>query len=293
MTEDKEKQVWTPLKVIQWATLFLSQKGIRNARFDAETLIAHALNIDRLKVYLQFDRPLDTEELTIIRNMLKRRALHEPIQYITGIREFYGFPFKVGPGVLIPRPETEQIVEKALLFLKAIPEKDRKILDLGTGSGCIAISLAKSVSCEIWAVDSSQKALEVANENARNLGVNMAIQWRHGDWFGGLHSQDPTSFRLIVSNPPYIALSEKEELDSEVKDFEPPEALFAGEKGIESYEAIEKDLVNKLVLGGAMILEIHANQYDKVSKLFQKHKLKETLYSDLQGLPRVLKLVND
>ena len=142
-----EKAMWTPLKIIQWAVPYLTQKGVSHARFDVECLIAHALKIDRLKVYLQFDRPLDPSELTLIREYLKRRALHEPIQYILGVREFFGHSFKVRPGVLIPRPETEQLVELAIEYLKGIPEENRLVLDLGTGSGCIAISLAKAIPC--------------------------------------------------------------------------------------------------------------------------------------------------
>lgn len=291
MEKEKEETVWTPLKIIQWGVPFLTKKGVQNARLDSEIIVAHALKIDRLKVYLQFDRPLDASELLLIRKMFKRRALHEPIQYITETREFYGLPIKVGPSVLIPRPETELLVEQAIFFLKKMPEKDRRILDLGTGSGCIAIALAKSISCKIWAVDSSFEALEIARENAWNLGIEEAIKWRHGDWFKGLLPDDPERFQVIVSNPPYIALPERKELDPEVKNYEPVEALFAGESGLEAYEAIGKDLMKKLAFGGAFFVEIHANQYDKVSKCFQPFKLKETLYRDFQGLPRVLQLI--
>ena len=253
----------------------LTAAGVDNPRLDARLLWDHAQHSSGA-----------------FESYVKRRVGREPVAYITGHKEFWSLDFEVGPGVLIPRPETEQIVEQALLFLKEIPEEDRQILDLGTGSGCIAISLAKSIPCNIWAVDSSKKALEVARNNAINLGVNTAIQWRHGDWFAGLYPQDPDSFRLIVSNPPYIALSEKEELDPEVRDYEPAEALFAGDIGLEAYETIERSFMNRLVIGGAMILEINGNNYDKVTELFQRNKLKESLYHDLQGLPRVLKLVN-
>jgi release factor glutamine methyltransferase len=293
MKEKNGESTWTPLKIIQWGIPYLTQKGIRNAKLDSETIVAHALQMDRLKVYLQFDRPLDAQELLLIRNMFKRRAQHEPIQYITEKREFFGIPLKVGPGVLIPRPETELIVEQASLFLKKIPEEKRQILDLGTGSGCIALALAKSIPCKIWAVDSSLKALEIARENARNLGMDKVIQWRHGDWFMGLLSEDPERFQMIVSNPPYIALSEREELDPEVRNYEPMEALFSGESGLEAYEAIGKDLAKKMASGGAFFVEIHSNQYDKVSKYFQDFGFQETLFRDIQGLPRVLQLTLD
>ncbi len=285
---EDSKQPWTPLKIIQWAVPFLSQKGIPNPRFDVEILIAFALKIDRLKVYLQFDRPLGPDELASIREFLKRRATFEPIQYITGQREFYGYRFKVNRDVLIPRPETEMLVEKAIEHLKKIPVERRLILDLGTGSGCIALSIAKSIECKVWAVDFSQKALEIALENAKIMGME-SIQWRKGDWFSALLPLDPLEFQVILSNPPYISLGEKEELSHEVKDFEPPEALFAGENGLESYVQIAKKLRERLAEGGVAFLELNANRHDRVIALFNGFRA-QNLYEDLQGIPRVLKL---
>ena len=281
---------WTPLKIIQWAVPYLKEKGLPNPKFDAELLVSHALQMDRLKVYLQFDRPLEKAELTAIREALKRRALHEPIQYITGRREFFGLDIKVGPGVLIPRPETEQLVELGLEYLRGLGAKEPKVLDLGTGSGCIALSLAKNIFCRVWAVDILPEALSRAQENAGNLGVGERLQWRQGDWFQALKPEDPQQFDLIVSNPPYIALTEKAELDPEVREFEPEKALFSGESGMEAYEILAKSLKERLVPGGVVLLELHANRSDKVSKLFEGQDLKETLHRDLQGLPRVLRL---
>ncbi|HTA76000.1 MAG TPA: peptide chain release factor N(5)-glutamine methyltransferase [bacterium] len=288
---ESEKAIWTPLKIIQWAVPYLTQKGIFHARFDVECLIAHALKMDRLKVYLQFDRPLDPDELTVIRELLKRRALHEPIQYILGTREFFGHSFKVGPGVLIPRPETEQLVELAIEHLKDIPEKKRLVLDLGTGSGCIAISVAKALPCQVWAVDVSENALQVAEENAINNGVS-SILWRKGNWFEALKPQDISQFQLILSNPPYIPLNEKPQLEPQVRDFEPKEALFGGESGLEAYENLALSLHQRLLPGGMALLELHANGLNRVLPLFEKTGLRGTAYPDLQGHPRVLKLEN-
>ena len=286
---ESEKAMWTPLKIIQWAVPYLTQKGVPHARFDVECLIAHALKIDRLKVYLQFDRPLDPSELTLIREYLKRRALHEPIQYILGVREFFGHSFKVRPGVLIPRPETEQLVELAIEYLKGIPEENRLVLDLGTGSGCIAISIAKAIPCRVWAVDISDKALGIARENADNLGVN-AIQWRLGSWFSALKDEDLAQFQLILSNPPYISLGEKAQLEEQVRDFEPNEALFGGESGLEAYESLAVSLTQKLKIDGIALLELHADGLSKVLPLFERTGLKGVAYPDLQGHARVLKL---
>jgi release factor glutamine methyltransferase len=291
MEENQEsRSVWTPLKIIQWAVPYLSQKGIPNPRFDAELLIAHALKVDRLKVYLQFDRPLDAQELEAIRNLFKRRSEREPLQYITGQREFFGLNFEVGPGVLIPRPETEQLVEQAIEWLTPLPEEKRLVLDLGTGSGCIAIAIAKSVSCHVWAVDVSAKALELAQHNAQNLGVSESIQWRQGHWFEALKLGDPDQFNLITSNPPYIPLTERADLAPEIRDYEPSEALFAENDGLRAYEEMAQGLKSKLSPDGAVLFEIHANAYDKVSGLLGKLGLRETLYRDLQGHPRVIKI---
>jgi release factor glutamine methyltransferase len=286
---ESEKAMWTPLKIIQWAVPYLTQKGIPHARFDVECLIAHALKIDRLKVYLQFDRPLDPAELTLIREYLKRRVLHEPIQYILGVREFFGHSFKVGPGVLIPRPETEQLVELAIEYLKGISEENRSVLDLGTGSGCIAISVAKAIPCQVWAVDISDKALHMARENADNLGIT-AIQWRRGSWFSALKDEDLGQFQLILSNPPYIPLGEKAQLEEQVRDFEPNEALFGGESGLEAYENLAVSLARKLKTGGIALLELHADGLSRVLPLFEGTGLKGVAYPDLQGHARVLKL---
>lgn len=285
-----DKEVWTPLKIIQWAVPYLAQKGISSPRMDVEVMIAHALHLDRLKVYLQFDRPLDAGELAVIRELLKRRAQREPLQYLLGQREFFGLNFKVGPGVLIPRPETELLVEGVLKHLEKFPEEKRVVLDLGTGSGCIAISVAKSIPCRVWGVDLSQKALEMAQQNAQNLEVASSIEWRQGDWFKALKGEDPSEFAVIASNPPYIPPQEKDELSPEVRDYEPSEALFAEKEGLKAYEDIANGLKNGLLPGGAAFLEIHANSFDKVSDIMATLGLKESLERDLQGHPRLIKL---
>ena len=286
----ESKAPWTPIKIIQWAVPFLSRKGLQNPRFDIEVLIAYALKIDRLKVYLQFDRPLEPNELSLIREIIRRRSAHEPIQYITEKREFFGLTFKVSSGVLIPRPETEQLVERVIEHLRGIPEDKRCVLDLGTGSGCVAISIAKNISCQMWAVEFSKTALEVAVENGQNSGMDKAIRWRGGDWFSALKPGDPAQFQVIVSNPPYIAISEKDELAREVRDYEPSEALIAGKTGLEAYEALAKELPEKLIRGGAALFEIHSDRYKQIAEIFRSSNWRETLYQDLQGLPRVLKL---
>jgi len=281
-------EVWTPLRILQWAVPYLKAKGLSQPKLDAELLLAHALGIDRLKVYLQFDRPLDREELDLIRGFFKRRATQEPIQYIIGTREFFGYPFHVGPGVLVPRPETEHLVEKALSFLGRVPEEERTILDLGTGSGCIALSIAKGTPCRVWAVERSEQALDIAKRNGAVLGVG-SVHWRLGDWYGALQEGDPLEFQLLVSNPPYITLGEMEGMAQEVKGFEPSEALFAGEDGMVAYREIAGKAWEKLAPGGGLLLETHPDRWEGVCALFPEGPWQEReVIRDLAGHPRVL-----
>ena len=286
MSGQGKNEVWTPLKILQWATPFLTQKGIESARFDAECLIAAALKLDRLKVYLQFDRPLDPAELAVIRDFLSRRSKHEPVAYILGTREFYGKPFKVTPDVLIPRPETEHLVEGALGFLKTLQVQEPKVLDLGVGSGCISICLALEGKAEVFGVDLSKAALKVAEENAQNLGA--AVQWREGSWFSALKEGDPAQFHLIVSNPPYIAEAERGEMAPDILDFEPQMALFSGISGLEAYEMIAKDLWQRLLPGGRAYLELHGTRLEAIQKVFGGQAWGLEVLPDLQQLPRVL-----
>lgn len=286
--DPKPAETWTPLKILQWAVPFLTQKGVLNPRLDAEILVAHALGVKRLQVYLQYDRPLDKDELAKIRGLFQRRAQHEPIQYITGSREFYGFSFAVAPGVLIPRPETELLVEKALEHLKTISEEKRTVLDLGTGSGCIALSIAKSLPSRVWAVDISEKALELARNNEEKLSTP-GVTWRQGSWFGALKTEDPAQFQVIVSNPPYIPLEEKQALAPEVREYEPSEALFAENNGLKAYEEIKEKLKERLAPEGKAYFELEAKGLDKVRGLFEG-EWELQAHPDLQGVARVLEI---
>jgi len=284
------QEVWTPLRILQWAVPYLTQKGIKTARLDAECLIAFVLGLDRLKVYLQFDRPLNATELEKLRNVMKRRASREPLQYILGYREFYGHKFLVEPGVLIPRPETEHLVETALKEIKNINVESLKLLDLGTGSGCIAISIGKARPLEVWGVDKSKRALDIAVKNAETLHPEGPYHWRLGHWFDALTPEDPKKFDVIVSNPPYVLDKEKAELDDEIRLFEPEEALFGGEDGLKAYREIQAQLYERLVSGGIALLELHSGQADRIIKLFEKFPGTQKVVPDLQGLPRILSL---
>jgi release factor glutamine methyltransferase len=223
----------TVLDVVRLSTSYLSEHGSDSARLDSELLMAHALGIERLGVYLQYDRPLDDHELDTIRTLLRRRGRGEPIAHLTGRREFYGRSFRVTPAVLIPRPETETLVERAI---KVAREQggDLRIADLGTGSGCLACTLAAELpGATVIASDLSAAALAVAAENAEALGVAGRVLFVEGGWAEGLVAD----LDLVVSNPPYITSAEMEELPRDVT-FEPRLALDGGADGLDAYREL-------------------------------------------------------
>jgi release factor glutamine methyltransferase len=286
------KETWTPLKVIQWAVPLLRQKQVLHPRYSAVCLTALGLGMDPLNLHLQFDRVLKNSEFRRIRGYIRRRLDHEPLEYILGEVFFFGFPFKVSPAVLRPRPETGQLVELALDVLAKIPEQRRLVLDLGTGCGNIAISIAKYVPCRVWAVDISQKALAVAKTNARRLNVASNIQWRRGDWFSGLNMRDPRRFQVILCNPPYIAQLEKKVLNPEITGFEPPVAVFGGKTGLEPYQAIARGLKKRLTPGGVAFMELEPCRANLISAFFKSRDLKRSFGKDDAGVNRVLILEN-
>src|SRR5688572_6805925 len=199
---------------------FLAKKGVEEARREAEWLVAHALGQSRLELFLALDRPLQRAEVQAARELFVRRGRREPTAYVTGKREFYGREFRVGPGVLVPRPETELLVDRARVRLAG--RSQARVVDVGTGSGCLAVTLAlECPGVEVVAIDASARALEYARENAARLGA--AVEFLLGD---GL---DPFagSFDLLVSNPPYVDPSQRDTLAPEVREHEPAEALFA------------------------------------------------------------------
>ena len=278
--------LWTVDKILSWTINHFTSKKIPEPRLSAELLLAKVLNMKRIDLYLQFERILSAKERDRYREYVKRRVKREPVQYILGETEFYGFPFKVTPDVIVPRPETELIVEAVLGSIKSLKNLSLKILDIGTGSGCIAVSLAKLLpDCNIWAIEMSTAALDVARTNADLNEVT--IHFIEGDIFKDV-SSIPTRFDIIVSNPPYVALSDLYELEPEVRDFEPKEALFAGEDGLEFYKKfmdVIPDLLNK---DGRIFLEIGYDQSDKLEELYSKAKFKVEFKKDYNQINRIL-----
>jgi len=266
-------QAWTVMRLLRRTSAYLTEKGVDKARLDAEVLLAHSLGLTRVELYLNFDRPLTSPELDLFRELVRRRAAFEPVAYIIGVKEFYSLELEVDPRVLIPRPETELVVDEAVrLAREQWPDPaigSLTLLDLGTGSGAIALALARELPlAEVWATDISGPALEVARANAQRHGFSSRIQFFQGDLFGAV-GETRERFNLVISNLPYIPRFVFAEMDPDVREYEPMEALDGGEDGL--------DLIGRAVIEaraylrphGALILEIWPTQTDRIRELGQ------------------------
>ena len=257
----QKAESWTIRKVLDWTRTYLAEKGVENSRLEAEWLLAETLRTDRMGLYLNLDKPLHAGELAAFRAVVARRARREPLQYILGTQEFMGLDFKVTPAVLIPRHDTEVLVEEALR--RAAP--GARILDIGTGSGCIAIVLAKRLAeASVVAVDISAEALGVARENA--AANDVTVDFRLGSLLAAVRSE---IFDVIVSNPPYIPAGDLAGLQPEVRDFEPPAALDGGADGLEVYRVLVPEALAQLAPGGWLVVELGIGQAEAVADLFR------------------------
>lgn len=269
---------------------FLARLGVPGARLDAEVLLCRVLGCGREKLYVAFESILGAEAMKQFHSLLGRRVQREPISYITGHREFWSLDFDVTPQVLVPRPETELLVEVALDILGKRRSSSR-ILEIGTGSGVIAVTLAtQRMEAEIWATDLSAGALEVARHNARRHAVEERIHFLQGDLFDPVRHWGEGFFHLIVSNPPYIPRGGLEVLSTEVRNWEPRLALDGGEDGLDFYRRIFCDGHLFLVVGGYMGIEIGADRADEVLRLLelQGGYSPGTVYRDYGGRERVV-----
>jgi release factor glutamine methyltransferase len=259
MSEDSVNK-WTLLKVLNWTKGYLAEKGVENSRLESEWLLCEALGLDRVGLYLNFDKPLNEGELSLFRAMVARRAKREPLQYILGTQEFDGLEFMVTPDVLIPRHDTEVLVAEAVKRVGP----DGAILDIGLGSGCIAIALAKRLPrAAVCGVEQSTAALQVARQNAERNGVSLEMV--EGSLFEPLAGR---RFDLIVSNPPYIPTADLATLEPEVRDFEPRGALDGGADGLAFYRAMIPASRVHLNPGGWLLVEIGIDQGPAVRELF-------------------------
>lgn len=275
------QETWTIGQVLQWTATRFAENHLDTPRLDAEVLLAHVLQRNRVYLYTHYDQPLTEHERSTYRECVRRRAAHEPVAYITGHKEFFARDFQVSPAVLIPRPETEHIIE----IVQRWPHRPQRILDVGTGSGCLAVSLAcEFPEAQVVATDVSKEALAVAEKNAALHNVAGRITFRAGDLFAPVASE---TFDVIVSNPPYVEATAL--LPRDVVEYEPACALFAGGDGLDLIRRLLAEIAVHLARPGLFACEIGHDQAPNVLALCPQDA--ETAFvRDLQQHPRVLTL---
>lgn len=253
--------------VVTWMTDDLRKRGVEGARLDAELIVGQALSIDRVKVIVEGQRMLEQGELETIRALFKRRRGYEPVAYLRGFREFYGRPFRVDRRVLVPRPDTETLVEESLRRLHG-HDLGARVVDLCTGSGCVAITLKlERPTMSVDATDLSAEAVAVARDNAQRLGAVWTTRFAVGDLFAPLGAPRPI-YDLVVANPPYIATAEIETLQPDIRDHEPRLALDGGADGLSLVRRIVAEAPRWLRSGGALAMEIGAGQAPEVEQIY-------------------------
>ena len=261
---------------------FFSQKNVPNAKLDTDILIAHSLGMKRLDLYLDMERPLTEQQLDVLRPLVKRRATREPLQYIIGSTDFYGLTLKVDSRALIPRQETEELVDRIVARLSEAP---KRILDLGTGSGAIAFALAsKYPEACITAIDSSTGAIALALENATTLDFVDRVRIIEGNWWSPI--ADDESFDLIVSNPPYLTEAEMRSAEPEVVDYEPQEALVAGHDGLNDLRILLEGAPKYLCATGLLAMETGIAQRESLTAMATISGLTCECIEDLNERPR-------
>lgn len=278
-------EAWTIRSVLQWTAKDFAAKGIDSARLDAELLAAEALGLERVGLYLDLDRPLSTDELGRIRALVRRRRDREPVAYILGRRDFFGRTFEVTPDVLIPRPDTETLVERALERLP--PDRPARVAELCTGSGIIAISLAaERPSIDVDASDIDPGALAVAQRNVDRHGLAERVRLYEGNLFEPLPRP---RYDLVCANPPYVREGELPGLQPEIRRYEPELALAAGPDGLDFVRRIVREAGSRLSPGGVLLLEVGAEQADRATALCAEVGLRDAMaHRDLAGIERVV-----
>ncbi len=284
-----DDQKWTVGRLLTWTTDFLRGKGADSPRLDAEVLLAHARGCQRIELYTAFEEEPTEAVRTAFRELVGRRAKGTPVAYLVGRREFFSLMFEVTPDVLIPRPETESLVVRALDLAKSLKSESPHIADIGTGSGIIAITVAKHVkNCRVTAIDISPVALEVAKRNAAKHGVAERVDFVESDLFAQV--PEAAKFDLILSNPPYVATNEMSALAPDVRDHEPHLALDGGANGTEVIECLIPQVAEKLKTGGWLLMEVGAGNAARVEELVKANpafELAETI-KDIANLPRIV-----
>jgi release factor glutamine methyltransferase len=261
---------WTIQKLLSWVTEYFAGKGVDSPRLNAEWLLCYVLGIKRIELYTQFNKVVGQEQLSQLHKLVKRAGTHEPIAYLTGKKEFYSLEFEITKDCLIPRPETELLVERAIEFLRT-RNGEQFVCDLCTGSGCVAVAIARNfANCRIVATDISDAALAVAEKNVAKHGLMNRIKLLQGDLFEPvIAGLGPARFDLIVGNPPYVSEPEYEKLAPNIKDFEPKSALTAGKDGLDIIKRIIADANRHLKPTGTLMLEIGNEQGPAVHNLLE------------------------
>jgi release factor glutamine methyltransferase len=264
-------ETWTIQKLLNWVTGYLTEKGIDSPRLSAELLLSHVLQLKRIELYTQYDKPVGMEELDKLRELVRRAGQHEPVAYLVGKTEFYSMELNVTPACMIPRPETELLVQRAIEFLRT-RNGTQLVCDLCTGSGCIAAAIANNYpNVRIIATDICDDALAVAAMNIQKYQLQDKIKLLSGDLFEPIIPQlDAGQFDLIVCNPPYISSVEYEKLDKNVRDYEPRLALFAGEDGLDIYRRIIEKVDTFLKPDAALMLEIGYAQGQAMKEMLER-----------------------
>lgn len=281
---------WTIKRLLQWTTDHFEKVGSENARLDAEVLLSEALQCQRIMLYTRFEEIPEGENLTKFRAWVKQRIAGEPVAYIVGHKEFYSLKFTVNASVLIPRPETEHVVVEALEAVKEIADRPVRIIDVGTGSGCVAVSLASHIEqCKIAAIDISADAISVASQNITDHLVDDKVKCFTGDLLDALPAGSQP-VHLIVSNPPYIGRNETDTVEDSVLKYEPELALFGGEEGTEIISRLVQQAEPMLLPGGRLIFETSPSIFDACLAIVKSSDDFEVEKSvkDYAGLRRVI-----
>ena len=280
---------WTIQRLLTWVTEYLTQKGVDSPRLSAELLLSHVLGLKRIELYTQYNKVVLQEQLDRLRDLVKRAGLHEPVVYLVGKTEFYSIEFEVTPDCLIPRPETELLVQRSIEFLRK-RTGPQLVCDLCTGCGVMAVAVAKNVpDARVLATDISEPALAVAAKNVEKHKLQERIELRKGDLFEPLVPQ-LDQFDLIACNPPYVSAAEYEALEKNVKDYEPRIALYAGEDGLDLYRRIVEKVDQFLKPDGVLLLEIGYQQGPAVRGLLEQTGVfaQIRIDKDLQSHERVV-----
>ena len=284
---------WTVRRLLEWCTPFFARKEVDSPRLSAELLLAHVLGSPRIKLYTDYERVLSENDLATYKGLVQRAAEHEPIAYLTGRAYFFNLEFEVNRDVLIPRPDTETLVENVLQFVRNQPGMEApRVLDLCTGSGCIAAAVAANIkSATVVATDVSEKAVGLARKNIERLGLSSRVTVEQGDLYAALNDLvDRRPFQMILANPPYVPTEQIPALDRNVKDYEPVGALDGGADGLAFHRRILEGAEDRMVAGGRVYLEIQFDQGEAAKEVAAKHAGFEDVrvLKDYSGNDRVL-----